>query len=219
MAKETSGLSETVYQHLLNQIFSNQLKPGEKIAELKIAAQFSTSRTPIREALRKLQSQGLVNIYPNRHAEVASFTKKEIQDIGTLRISLDLLSVKLASLYGSRADFMRLKELADACLNAYYQNDGYTRRKLDSDFHMELCRITQNETLYKIQCDLSLKIQFILLHNEFAIENEEDHLKQHLTIVEHMIKGEAQDAAQCCVKHLSEFYRLDQNLPEDFFIK
>ena len=213
MKKNISSLSEEVYQHLLDQIFSNQLKPKEKIAESKIAAEFNTSRTPIREAMRKLQSQGLVNIYPNRHAEVASFTTKEIQDIGTLRISLDLLSIKLAALYGSRADFIYLEDLAHQCLQAFYDKNGYLRRKL------ELCRISQNELLYQMQKDLSLKIQFILLHYEFPIENEEEHLKQHLTMIDHIKNNEIEQAKKISIQHLMEFYHLDIKDPEEFFMK
>lgn len=219
MKKNISSLSEEVYQHLLDQIFSNQLKPNEKIAESKIAAEFNTSRTPIREAMRKLQSQGLINIYPNRHAEVASFTTKEIQDIGTLRISLDLLSIKLAALYGSRADFIYLQDLANQCLQAFYNNNGYLRRKLDTDFHMELCCISQNELLYQMQKDLSLKIQFILLHYEFPIENEEEHLKQHLTIIDCIMNNEIEKAKKMSIQHLMEFYHLDIKDPEEFFMK
>lgn len=218
MKSNSKGLSDKVYNHLLDLIFSNQLQPGDKIAEAKIASEFNMSRTPIREAMRKLQVQGLINIYPNRHAEVASFSKKEVQDIGTLRISLDILSIKLAALYGSKADFLGLREIADQCLEAYHNNDGYLRRKLDSDFHMELCRISKNNLLYNLQKDLSLKIQFILLHNDFKIENEDKHLKQHQQIISCILDNDIEQALLVTIQHLSEFYQLDLNDPEQFFI-
>lgn len=219
MDKMLSGLSETVYQHILNQIFNGQLRPGEKIAEAKIAAEFSTSRTPIREAMRKLQSQGLVNIYPNRHAEVVNFTDKEIQDIGAIRISLDLLSIKLAALYGSRADFLRIREIAESCLNAFREGDGLARRRLDTEFHMELARVAQNELLYQMLSDLSLKIQFILLYTHFSVEDEELHLKEHLEIIDKLMCNDVHQALFLSVQHLTEFYHLDISNPISFFME
>ena len=60
------ALSEEIYQHLLDQIFNGELNPNDKITENSLALNFQTSRTPIREAMRKLESQGLLKIYPNR---------------------------------------------------------------------------------------------------------------------------------------------------------
>ena len=77
--KKNEGLSEQVYNYLLLQILSNELKPGEKIAETKIAQEFNTSRTPIREAMRKLESQGLIQIFPKRYAQVANFSEKRLK--------------------------------------------------------------------------------------------------------------------------------------------
>ena len=90
-----NALSNEVYQFILDQIFSCQLKPGEKIAEATIAEQFGISRTPIREALRALSNDGLIDLVPNRYAAVAQFSDKQIQEIGTIRISLDVLALRL----------------------------------------------------------------------------------------------------------------------------
>ena len=148
--KKNEGTIEQVYNYLLSQILSNELKPGEKIAEAKIAQEFNTSRTPIREAMRKLESQGLIQIFPKRYAQVATFSEKEIQDIGMIRISLDILSIKLVAINGSKAELLNLKSIAVQCLDAFRNNDGVQRRKLDSDFHKELCRISK--TIYYSIC-------------------------------------------------------------------
>lgn len=217
--KKNEGLSEQVYNYLLFQILSNELKPGEKIAEAKIAKEFNTSRTPIREAMRKLESQGLIQIFPKRYAQVATFSEKEIQDIGMIRISLDILSIKLVAINGSKAELLNLKSIAVQCLDAFRNNDGVQRRKLDSDFHKELCRISKNNLLFNMQEDLSLKIQFILMHNDFKSVNDEQHLYQHIQIVDSLIEGNIEHALQLDIQHLSEFYCLDIDSPIEFFLK
>lgn len=217
--KKNEGLSEQVYNYLLSQILSNELNPGEKIAEAKIAQEFNTSRTPIREAMRKLESQGLIQIFPKRYAQVATFSEKEIQDIGMIRISLDILSIKLAAIYSSKAELLNLKSIAEQCLEAFKNKDGVKRRKLDSDFHKELCRISKNNLLFNMQEDLSLKIQFILIHNDFKSVNDEQHLYQHIQIVDALIEGNIEHALQLDIQHLSEFYCLDIDSPIDFFLK
>lgn len=215
---KNEGLSEQVYNYLLSSILSSKLLPGEKIAEAKIAQEFNTSRTPIREAMRKLESQGLIEIYPKRYAQVASFSDKQIKDIGMIRITLDVLSIKLVAINGSKAELLSLKNIAEDCLTAFRNNDGVLRRKLDSDFHMELCRISKNELLYHMQEDLSLKIQFILLYNDFKSVNDELHLRQHIEIVDALLANDVELAVKKGVEHLLDFYCLEIESPLDFFL-
>ena len=73
--------SEQVYEHLKNLILSRALKPGEKIPEAKLAAQFGLSRTPIREAIKKLANDGIVTLYPNRFAEVSVLCKSLMRNV------------------------------------------------------------------------------------------------------------------------------------------
>ena len=169
--------------------------------------------------MRKLESQGLIQIFPKRYAQVATFSEKEIQDIGMIRISLDILSIKLAAIYSSKAELLNLKSIAEQCLEAFKNKDGVKRRKLDSDFHEELCRISKNNLLFNMQEDLSLKIQFILMHNDFKSVNDEQHLYQHIQIVDALIEGDIEKALKLDIQHLSEFYCLDIDSPIEFFLK
>ncbi|MFQ9702047.1 MAG: GntR family transcriptional regulator [Enterocloster clostridioformis] len=97
--------SEQVYEHLKNLILSRALKPGEKIPEAKLAAQFGLSRTPIREAIKKLANDGIVTLYPNRFAEVSVLPQNWLQEVGMVRLSLDIVAAHLAILYGSNYDY------------------------------------------------------------------------------------------------------------------
>ena len=95
MSSSNTNLNEAVYQYVLDQILSTKYKAGDKIPEAKIAAEFGTSRTPIREALRRLADDGIINIYPNRMAEVARWADETIHQIGLMRIHLDMSLINI----------------------------------------------------------------------------------------------------------------------------
>ena len=144
-----------------------------------------------------------------------TFSKKEINDIGVIRLSLDILAIKLAIIYSTKNDFLRLKEIAENCYLAYENNDGLKRRKLDTRFHEYLCELSKNELLLSMQHDLSLKIQFLLLHNNLPDVEDVEHIKQHIEIANALINGNEKKAIEIDIDHLYEFYNLD--VPLDFF--
>ena len=82
--------NEQVYLQIRDMIFHNILKPGQKLMEDELATLLQTSRTPVREALRKLSSEGLITIYPKRYAEVTYFTAEMIKKLGVVRMSQDI---------------------------------------------------------------------------------------------------------------------------------
>ena len=107
--------SAIAYEQIKYMIFHMELLPGARIPELQLSARLDLSRTPIHDALRRLESEGLVRIGHNRGATVAVFTDEEIREIGAIRLSQDILCAQLASYYGSASDFDRLDSLSDAC--------------------------------------------------------------------------------------------------------
>lgn len=214
---KNKGLGKPTYDHILNLIMSGQLKPGEKIPETKIAEKFKTSRTPVRDAMRQLANDGLLEIYPRRFAQVKEYTPEMITEIGALRISLDTLSIKLALLFGSHIDFLELLDLAKQCEQAHLDGNAMLKRHLDCDFHMRLAEISKNELLIKFQKELYLRVQFILLTYPNPVVNEEAHIKHHYQIAQALIDNDATSAITLITTHLSEFYNLKEKFPESFF--
>lgn len=217
MPKRSAGLSEPAYNHLLNLIMTKQLMPGERIPETRIAKEFNISRTPVRDAMRQLSNDGLIEIFPNRFAQVRVFSPEDIREIGIVRIALDTLSVKLANLYGSHADFLQLQALATQCSEAYAAGNEQLRFSSDGDFHLELSRIASNDLLYKFQKELQLRIQFIQLHHPSRVENERIHIQQHHDIVKALMEHNETLAQTLICDHLKSFYNLEDEFPKDFF--
>ncbi|MCL2865756.1 MAG: GntR family transcriptional regulator [Lachnospiraceae bacterium] len=217
MEKKKTGLSKSVHDHILEQIMTKQLLPGERIPEEKIATEFKISRTPVRDAMRQLANEGLIELIPNRFAKVKEFNSESIAEIGTLRIALDTMAIKLASLYGSRIDFIHLADIAKQCEAAYLANNTVLKRQLDIKFHMTLAKISGNSLLLKFQKELYLRIQYILLTHPNPISNEERHLQQHFEITEALQNNDETLAVEIITDHLTSFYQLEDKFPQSFF--
>jgi DNA-binding GntR family transcriptional regulator len=198
-------------------LMRKELMPGERIPEQKISQENKISRTPVRDAMRQLANEGLIDILPNKSATVADYKPETIRDIGITRVAIESMAIKLVALYGSRADFLRLREIAQNCFDAYQQDDYAMRVKYDADFHLEFANISGNYLLKKYQEELYLRVQFILMHHPNPVEDEEMHIREHFDIVDALIDFDMRKALQITVNHLASFYNLKGKFEERFF--
>lgn len=217
MSKSSIGLMEQAHDYILSMIMSKQLTAGDRIPELKIAEQFKISRTPVRDAMRQLANEGLIEIYPNRFAEVKNYSEREIREIGTLRVTFDTTAVRLAALYGSRADFLRLMTIAEKCAAALEAGSESEQLQFDCDFHLELARIAGNDLLIKFQKELYLRVQYIMLTHPNYVADQIRHARQHFEIAEALIDSKESTAMDIIVTHLTESYGLKDYYPTGFF--
>lgn len=208
-------LSERVYQQVLDLIMTKSIKCGERIPEEKIAQMLGISRTPIREAMRRLSNEGIVNIYPKRYAEVVTIDDKLIKDLGTVRITMDTLAALLAIDHGSNSDFMELKRIADNCREAAVRGDINERIKLDSSFHTELTEISGNPILVKMQKELYLKVSLVQVIKYKDIEDSIKRVEGHYKIIDALLKRDTNAVIQSIQEHLGRFYSLT-NIPQVF---
>ncbi len=217
MSKTSNGSAHPAYEHLLEMILNRQLMPGDRIPEVKVSQELGISRTPVRDAMRRLANEGLIEIYPNRFAKVAEYSEDSIRDIGILRIALDTMAVKLAAMFSSRADCLRLKDIGQECLDAMKAGNKKMRWFHDSEFHMELATMSRNELLVKFQKELYLRVRFIMLHHPNPVENEKLHLRQHLDVAEALMNHDDRLAQDIITDHLTSFYNLREKYPSSFF--
>lgn len=105
-------LRDVVFQTLRQSILTGELKPGERLMEIHLADKLGVSRTPIREAIRKLELEGLVTMIPRRGAEVSQITEGNLRDVLEVRRALDALAVELAC---ERITEEQIEELKKAC--------------------------------------------------------------------------------------------------------
>lgn len=204
-------MSDIVYEHLKNMILSLEIKPGERIPEAKIASHFGISRTPIREAIKRLANDGIVNVYPKRYAEVASYNEDWIKETGLIRISLDIIAAKLAVFHGSNYDFAVMEQYMEACNKAARDGDRVERIKTNCAFHLELSRISKNKELLEIEERLYLKLEFMQACNYPFVETIENQYQQHRDIVQALYERDSEKLIKLITHHEKHFHMLDNN--------
>jgi len=206
-------MGDQVYQHLRDMILSLQIKPGERVPESKIANQFGISRTPIREAIKQLANDGIVTIYPNRYSEVSVLEPKLMQEIGSIRIALDVVAARLAILYGSNYDYAQMDRLNEACFQAAMREDMATRIKMNCAFHLELNRISQNTELFMIQKRLYLKLEFMQACCYANVETKEEQYRQHKSMMEALYNRDADKLISLLTLHERHFHAMSEEPP------
>ena len=126
-------LRDVVFNTLRDAILKGELEPGERLMEIQLAERLGVSRTPIREAIRKLE--GLVLMIPRKGAEVAKISEKSLRDVLEVRRSLEELAAELAC---QRMDAEALKDLEDAqkaFIQAVESGETMTMAEADEHFH------------------------------------------------------------------------------------
>ena len=143
-------LRDIVFHTLRQAILMGDLEPGERLLEVSLAEKLGVSRTPVREAIRKLELEGLVLMMPRRGAEVAKISEKNLRDVLEVRRGLEELSMELAVL---RMEDDKLAELED--VNAAFEKklsgtDLTAIAEADERFHMVIYEATGNERLVQV---------------------------------------------------------------------
>lgn len=143
-------LRDVVFNTLRRAILRGELKPGERLMEIQLANKLGVSRTPIREAIRKLELEGLVLMIPRKGAEVAEITEKNLRDVLEVRCALEELAVQLAC---DRIDGNGVKELHVAAdhFRSILDSDDITKiAEADEAFHDVIFKATGNARLIQL---------------------------------------------------------------------
>ena len=143
-----------VYERLRKGIIEGTLKPGQKLVMASLANKFGTSETPIREAIRRLESDGYVTFTPHSGAVVTEINRQELSEIYLIRISLEALATRLAVPFINQDDLLWLKKKNDE-MKAVVERDQYEKlARLNKDFHLRIYKAASLPRLYKMISDL-----------------------------------------------------------------
>ena len=148
-------LRDVVFNTLRQAILTGELKPGERLMEIHLANKLGVSRTPIREAIRKLELEGLVTMIPRRGAEVAQITGKSLQDVLEVRRSLDALCVELACERISDEELAALEAACKKFEEATHTRDTRVIAAADVALHDIIVKATGNNRLVQLVNNLA----------------------------------------------------------------
>lgn len=173
-------LSQEIYHTLRNAILDGKLETGSRIVESTIAAQMEVSRAPLREAIRLLERDGLVEIEAHHQTKVISLTLSDIQELHLIRLNLETLLFQYASRQITQKEMELLDELVEKIENAAKVKNAQLLGICDYEFHDRLCQIAGWPRLYRIWKDqhVLLRLWFnevAKVHDNFIEATAKDH--------------------------------------------
>ena len=168
-------LRDVVFNTLRKAILKGELKPGERLMEIALAERLGVSRTPVREAMRKLELEGLVVMIPRRGAQVANITEKDLNDVLEVRIALENLSIENAC---TRMTEEQLEELWNAAKNFEATMAEGNLVKLVA-FHEVIYKSSDNRRLNQVLNNLREQIY------RYRVEYLKDEETRNLLVKEH----------------------------------
>ena len=143
-------LRDVVFENLRSAILEGKLKSGQRLMEVQLAEQLGVSRTPVREAIRKLELEGLVVMLPRKGAYVANISVKDLMDVLEIRASLEGLGASLAAERRTEEDIKNLEEIEEEFEQAVITQDIDMLLKKDIEFHECIFKAANNKKLEKM---------------------------------------------------------------------
>jgi DNA-binding GntR family transcriptional regulator len=154
LVRKRSSYADSVYERLKADILDGGIEPGERLLEDELSTRFKVSRTPVREALNRLEADGLVVDSPGRGVVVTEFGEDEILEGYVIRGVLEGVAARLAAQRATELDIHRLELVLDALEKAGTANDIDTAIRLSGDFHSQLWQLAGNRRLLKLMRDI-----------------------------------------------------------------
>jgi len=197
-------LSEKAYRLIKEKVVTLELPPSAVIDEHVMMQQLGLGRTPIREALQRLDSEGLVNIVPRRGTFVNDISVTDLQKIFELRIVLEGFCARLAAERISTEQIARMEEVLQE-LDNLEDGDHQTLMSIDRRFHRLLYTAADNEFMTDILdrlYDLSLRLWYLVLARLREVRHS---IEQHGDVLSALEQGDPDKAEAVIQKHIVEF--------------
>lgn len=195
-------LRDVVFNTLREAILKGELQPGERLMELQLAQKMGVSRTPIREAIRMLEQEGLAVTIPRKGAAVAGITEKDMEDALEVRAALDELAVRLACDAITEEQLKQLKIAMKNFEDSIRTGDLKRIAQADVAFHDTIYKATGNEKLVSILNNLREQVY------RYRVEYLKDEtsyprlIKEHQELLEGIIKRDKVHVSEVMKKHV-----------------
>ncbi|EHM09342.1 transcriptional regulator [Thermanaerovibrio velox DSM 12556] len=195
--------AEYVYSTLRREIITKQLTSGTRLPEVAIATRLKVSRTPVREALRRLASEGLVLIIPNSGARVAAPRRKEMEDAYVVREELECLAARLACANVTEKHLRRLEECVADEERAFGERNLEAYLEINEAFHRIIADASGNRVLREyVENILARTNVYIVFYDPFYVVESNPSVQEHRLIIEALRARDAQEAVERMRSHI-----------------
>ena len=200
----TLPLREKVFQYLRNHILAGSIEPGASLIETRLADELGVSRTPIREAFRKLELEGLVFSEPNKGVVVKGISPQDTKDIFAIRMHLEPLAARWAAQRITQEEISELEE--NVQLMAFYleRSNIQQANKKNTEFHEIIFRAAKSKPLKQILISLQEYVHLARLASLRKPGRPEKAMEEHKDIMKAIISGDQGKAAEYMYQHVQE---------------
>lgn len=195
-------LREVIFNTIREAIIVGELKPGERLMEVQLAEKMGVSRTPVREAIRKLELEGLVEMLPRKGAHVADLSVKDIMDVLEVRSTLDGLASALSASRITDEELKELKHVQTQFANYVEKENLQGQVKKDVEFHDIIYRSSRNDKLIQIINNLREQAQRFRVVYLKDFSSPKDIIKEHAEIVEAITSRDVAAAELAAQRHI-----------------
>ena len=201
---EPKYLRDIVFEKLQKAVFSGKFKSGDRITEKEIAEELKVSRTPVREALYRLASTGLIKIIPHRGFIISRWSSKEIKDVIELRIALEIFAVKLAIQRILPNEINELKTLIVKMDKAVKKEDMMKASHLNYLFHNKIILASKNKELFEVTEPIKNKIHHFRIISIFTPNRLKESYEEHKKILDAIINKDIELAQGLTSQHIKK---------------
>ncbi|MEI4487346.1 GntR family transcriptional regulator [Frigidibacter sp. MR17.14] len=200
---ERQSLHEAILTRLRDMIIEGALEPGTRINEGQIGAQLGVSRTPLREAIKYLASEGLVELVPARGAIVKKFTAKEVHDMLVVIKTLESLAAGEACRIATDAQIAAVRVLHDEMMACYARRDRLAYYKLNQQIHSAMVALADNAVLAQVHGQLQNRVKRIRFLGHEGAERWANAVAEHEQMMELLERRDAPALQEIVVAHLT----------------
>lgn len=200
-------LSTNLYTELQEDILTGKLKPGEKLTEQRICNEYKVSRTPVREALRQLEMDGLIETIPNRGAFVLGLSAQDIEDMYELRKAYEIQAVRWAIARITEEERNELEETFEFMEFYTMKNDINKMLNINMAFHQIIYNATHNRMLKQLLSSYQVYLKYRKPSNYYAPDYLADVLNEHRAIYEAFLAEDVEGGALAMKTHMEQSKR------------
>lgn len=208
---EYSTLADQVRENIKKRIINQELKPGSRLIVSHLAAGMGTSLTPIREALRLLVKDGLVEIIPHKGAQVVMPSQEQFKDLFEVRTVLESLAIKLAIPNLSPADYEKLEQTLQAGDESIESEDSKAWLDADEKLHSYIIQKSENSVLAELLDNIRNRINIFRILTAQLPSRAKRAQNEHRSVVTAMKKQKNEEAEALVAKHIKNTYEVGIN--------
>ena len=192
-------LRDVVFNTLRKAILRGELKPGERLMEIALANRLGVSRTPVREAIRMLEQEGLVIMIPRKGAQVAQITMKDLNDVLEVRLGLEELAMQFACKRITQEEIGEMKQALEEIERLQEAEDVTALAEADVAFHDIIYKATDNKRLNQIINNVREQMYSYRVEYLKDSSTRGTLLKEHREIYE-AVAGRDEERAKACIR-------------------